>query len=171
MARFRRLIEHRWVFEVAYVVLLLTAVGLILSIVGRRSGWPISQAYYNELILVQLYAAHFRHLDFFPIWSSSDGLGLGTPVLLFYQKAFFYVSGMLFILFGGALKTVLVVSIGLFLVVGAYGMRLFGFPGGGEGALTFSGSAVGKTWRVHGTRPGQDARACRGDARRAHPRC
>jgi len=123
MARLRAFFERRWAFELAYFIVLVVAVSLILSIVGRRSGWPVGDAYYNELILVQQYAAHFRHLDFFPVWSSSDGLGLGTPVLLFYQKTFFYVSGLLFILFGGALKATLVASIGLFLIVGAYGMR------------------------------------------------
>ncbi len=111
-------------YEVAYGALVVAAVALILSIVGRRSGWPIGQAFNNELILVQLYAAHFRHLDFFPVWSSTDGLGLGTPVLLFYQKAFFYVSGVFFILFGGSLKPALVVTIGVYLAAGAYGMRL-----------------------------------------------
>lgn len=115
--------HRRWVFEVAYGVMVLAAVSLILSIVGRRSGWPIGQAFNNELILVQLYAAHFRHLDLFPVWSSSDALGLGTPVLLFYQKAFFYVSGLLLILFGGAMKPALVVTVGLYLAVGVYGMR------------------------------------------------
>jgi len=108
---------------VGYALCVLAAAAVILSVVGRRSGWPIGQAFNNELILVQLYAAHFRHLDLFPVWSSTDGLGLGTPVLLFYQKAFFYVSGPLLILFGGSLKPALVVSIGIFLVVGAYGMR------------------------------------------------
>ena len=96
---------------------------LILSLVGRRSGWPIGGALFNELTLVPLYAAHFRHLDFFPVWSSTDGLGLGTPVLLYYQKTFFYVSGFLFILFGGDLKPTLILSIAIFLAVGAYGMR------------------------------------------------
>jgi hypothetical protein len=119
----KSLVGRRWVFEIGYLVLVLAAATLIVSIVGRRSGWPIGQAFNNELILVQLYAAHFRHLDFFPVWSSSDGLGLGTPVLLFYQKAFFYVSGFILILFGGALKATLVVTIAIFLIVGAYGMR------------------------------------------------
>ena len=99
------------------------AAALILSLVGRRSGWPLGGQFFNELILVPLYAAHFRHLDFFPVWSSTDGLGLGTPVLLFYQKAFFYVSGVIYILLGGELKPTLVLSVGIFLAIGAYGMR------------------------------------------------
>jgi hypothetical protein len=117
------ILSRRWVYEFAYAAIVLGAAALILSLVGRGSGWPVGEAFNNELILVPIYAAHFRHLDFFPVWSSTDGLGLGTPVLLFYHKAFFYVAGFIFILFGGALKQTLIVSIALFLVVGAYGMR------------------------------------------------
>src|ERR1700735_2858189 len=117
------ILSRKWIYELAYATIVLGAAALILSLVGRASGWPIGTAFYNELILVPMYAAHFRHLDFFPVWSSSDGLGLGTPVLLFYQKAFFYVSGGLFILFGGALKPPLIISIAIFLAIGAYGMR------------------------------------------------
>ncbi len=119
----RSVLGRRWVYELAYAMLVLAAAALILSLVGRASGWPLGGEYFNELILVPLYAAHFRHLDFFPVWSSTDGLGLGTPVLLYYQKAFFYVSGAIFILLGGALKPTLVVTVGVFLAVGAYGMR------------------------------------------------
>ena len=116
-------LRKRWVYEAVYAVLVLAAAALILSLVGRRSGWPLGGQFFNELILVPLYAAHFRHLDFFPVWSSTDGLGLGTPVLLFYQKAFFYVSGVIYILLGGELKPTLVLSVGIFLAIGAYGMR------------------------------------------------
>ena len=119
----RVLLGKRWVYEAAYAVLVVAAAALILSLVGRRSGWPLGGQFFNELILVPLYAAHFRHLDFFPVWSTTDGLGLGTPVLLFYQKAFFYVSGVIFILLGGELKPTLILSIGIFLAIGAYGMR------------------------------------------------
>ena len=115
--------RRRWVYEASYASIVLGAAALILSLVGRRAGWPIGAESFNELIIVQLYAAHFRHLDFFPVWSSTDGIGLGTPVLLFYQKTFFYVSGALFVLLGGALKPTLILSIGFFLAVGAYGMR------------------------------------------------
>ena len=117
------ILGRKWVYEGAYAIIVLGAAALILSLVGRGSGWPIGAAFNNELILVPIYAAHFRHLDFFPVWSSSDGLGLGTPVLLFYHKAFFYVAGFVFILCGGALKQTLIITIAVFLVVGAYGMR------------------------------------------------
>ena len=121
-SQLRSLLARRGVYEIAYAAIVLGAVALILSLVGQHSGWPIGSAYFNELILVSLYAAHFRHFDFFPVWSSTDALGLGSPVLLYYQKAFFYVSGAILILFGGALKPTLVVTTGLFLAVGAYGI-------------------------------------------------
>lgn len=121
--RSRRIVDKRWAFEIGYAAMVLGASALILSLVGRKSGWPLGGQYFTELHLVPIYAAHFRHLDFFPVWSSSDGLGLGSPVLLFYQKAFFYVSGALFIILGGALKPTLVITIAFFLILGAYGMR------------------------------------------------
>ena len=117
-------LQRNWAFEIGFALLTLCAATLILSIVGRRAGWPLGQEFGNFLLLTQIYAAHFRHHDFFPVWSSSDAYGLGTPVLLYYQKAFFYVSGFLLILFGGDLKSALVLSTAIFLVVGAYGMRL-----------------------------------------------
>jgi hypothetical protein len=73
--------------------------------------------------LVQIYAAHFRHGDFFPVWSSSDAFGMGSPTPLFYHKAFFIVGGALFVVLGGALKTTLLLTLAIFMVVGAYGMR------------------------------------------------
>jgi hypothetical protein len=100
------------------------AVVLILSYVYRRAGFPLTQAYGNDFLLTQIYAAHFRHGDLFPVWSTSDAYGLGSPVLLFYQKAFFYVSGALYVILGGALKTSLVLAMAIFLIVGSYGMRM-----------------------------------------------
>lgn len=119
----RTLLSRGWAYELGYAVLVVGAAALILSVVGRSAGWPIGSSFNVQFILVQLYAAHFRHLDFFPVWSTTDGLGLGTPILLFYHKAFFYVSGLLLILLGGNLKATLIITIGIFLAVGAYGMR------------------------------------------------
>ena len=103
--------------------LLLPLPRLALSPVLRRSGWPLNQGSTGPLLLVQLYASHFRHLDFFPVWSSSDAFGMGSPVLLYYHRTFFYVAGLLMAFGGLSLKASVVTTIGLFLVVGAYGMR------------------------------------------------
>jgi hypothetical protein len=111
------------VYELGYASLVLGAVALILSLIDREAGWPIGSVFSEKFILVSLYAAHFRHFDFFPIWSSTDGLGLGMPVLLFYQKAFCYVPGAILILLGGALKPTLIATIAIFMFLGAHGMR------------------------------------------------
>jgi hypothetical protein len=115
---------HRidWTYELVFLVVVLGAAALALSLAGRRPGWSIGQTPPDPL-LVQIYAAHFRHGDFYPVWSSSDAYGMGTPVLLFYQRAFFTVGGLVFIVLGGALKPTLVVTVGIFMVIGAYGMR------------------------------------------------
>jgi len=118
------LIKRRWVYEVVYAGLVVAAAAVVLSPVLRRSGWPLAEASTAPLILVQMYAAHFRHLDFLPVWSSSDGIGMGSPVLLYYHRAFFGIAGFIYILVGSDLKFAVVATIGVFLAVGAYGMRL-----------------------------------------------
>ena len=43
-------LRKRWVYEAVYAVLVLAAAALILSLVGRRSGWPLGGQFFNELI-------------------------------------------------------------------------------------------------------------------------
>jgi hypothetical protein len=107
-----------------YALLVAAAAVLVLSPVLGRSGWPLTEGSTAPLLLVQIYASHFRHLDFFPVWSSSDALGMGSPVLLYYHRTFFYVAGLLLAWGDLGLKAAVVTTIGLFLFVGAYGMRL-----------------------------------------------
>jgi hypothetical protein len=116
------LLERRWVYELGYAVLLAGAVTLVLSPVLRRSGWLLDQGTTGPLLLVQMYAAHIRHLDLLPVWSSSDGVGMGSPILLYYHHAFFYLAGTISLL-GLGLKASVVTTIAIFLVIGAYGMR------------------------------------------------
>ena len=111
-----------WALELAYLLAVLAASALALSLVGRRPGWPVGQTPPDPTI-VQLYAAHFRHGDFYPVWSSSDAFGLGTPLLLFYQRTFFTVGGFVFIVLGGHLKATMIATLAIFMVIGAYGMR------------------------------------------------
>ncbi len=115
--------RQNWRFELVFLLSTLGAVVLISSYVYRQAGIPIGQAYGNDFLLTQIYAAHFRHWDLFPIWSTSDAYGLGSPVLLYYQKAFFYVSGLVYLALG-SLKTSLVLALAIFLIIGSYGMRL-----------------------------------------------
>src|SRR5664280_617305 len=115
--------RRRRTTELVYALLVAAAAVLVLSPVLRRSGWPLNQGSTGPLLLVQMYASHFRHLDFFPVWSSSDAFGMGSPVLLYYHRTFFYVAGLLLTWGGLSLKATVVTTIGLFLFVGAYGMR------------------------------------------------
>lgn len=115
--------HERWIFETAFAVATALAVALVLSIVGRHAGWPSSHEATDPTIETQIYAAHFRQFDLFPVWSSSDAFGLGTPAPLFYQKAFFYLSGAIYLLLGGHIKWTLILSSAAFMVVGVYGMR------------------------------------------------
>jgi hypothetical protein len=113
----------KWGYELGFLAAVLGAAALALSLAGRRPGWSVGQTP-PDPFLVQVYAAHFRHGDLFPVWSSSDAYGMGTPVPLFYQRAFFMVGGVVFILLGGSLKATMVVTLAIFMVIGAYGMRM-----------------------------------------------
>jgi hypothetical protein len=118
-----RLTRLDWAYEVPYLLAVIGASALALTLAARRPGWPIGQTFGQDPLLVQIYAAHFRHGDLFPVWSSSDAFGMGSPAPLFYHKAFFILGGAIFILLGGALKTTLLLTLAIFMVVGAYGMR------------------------------------------------
>ena len=113
----------RLTYEVGYAAIVVLAVVLVLLPVLMRSGWPLNQGTTGPLLLVQIYTAHFRHLDFFPVWSSSDGIGMGTPILLYYHRLFFYVAGLIYLAAGHGLKQSVELTLAIFLVVGAYGMR------------------------------------------------
>ena len=114
---------NRWVYEALYLVLVAGGAVIVLVPVLTRAGWPLNEGSTAPLLLVQMYAGHFRHLDFFPVWSSSDGIGMGSPVLLFYHRTFYYTAGMIYLLSGGDLKFAVVATIMAFLFIGAYGMR------------------------------------------------
>jgi hypothetical protein len=111
-----------WLYEICFLVALLGTATFALSLAGRRSGWPIGQTP-PDAALVQIYAAHFRHGDIYPVWSSSDAFGMGTPVVLYYQRLFFMVGGVVFLILGGSLKATLVVTLAVFMIIGGYGVR------------------------------------------------
>lgn len=119
----RRVDARRAAAEVGFLAAVVATAALCLTLAARRAGWPTGQTYGNDVVLVEIYAAHFRHGDLFPVWSSSDAYGMGSPVLLYYQKAFFMVGGVVYLVLGGALKATLLVTLALFMVVGAYGLR------------------------------------------------
>jgi hypothetical protein len=111
-----------WKYEGLFLVAVLISATLCLTLAGRRPGWPTGQLLADPTI-VQMYAAHFRHGDFLPVWSSSDAFGMGSPVLLYYHRVFFTMAGVIFIVLDGALKPTLMATVAVFMVIGAYGMR------------------------------------------------
>ena len=71
----------------------LVLVLLALSPVIGHGGWVSNDENLRPQALIAVYAEHFRHGDFFPMWASQDAYGYGTPILFYYHKDFFYVGG------------------------------------------------------------------------------
>ena len=88
----------------------------------HHAGWPAAHEGLAFKFRTEVYAAHMRHGDLFPLWSSGDAFGMGTPLPLFYHKAFYLVSGPLLLLFGNV-KAAVVGAIAVFMTIGAYGVR------------------------------------------------
>lgn len=117
--RFIRAIEvSTWVF----LGILLGAICLCLSPVLFHSGWPLNHEYEQFYFRTYVWAEHFRMGDFFPVWSSSDANDFGTPMPLYYQKLFYTLSAILFIV-TSHIKLSIVLTIGILMVLGAMGMR------------------------------------------------
>lgn len=99
-----------------FVIIIIT-----LLVILRETGWPFNHEmgsfYYRTLI----YSDHLKQLDIFPIWSSSDGFGMGTPLPMFYHRIFYMVSSSLFLVFD-SLKISISITIGVFLYMGVIGM-------------------------------------------------
>ena len=115
--------NRKYAFEAVFLAVSIVFCILCLSIVLRVHGWPYDDDNIWIKLRTEIYGTQFRHGNLFPVWSSSDAYGMGSPVLLFYQKLFYYVSGALFVLLHGAIKKALVISVGIFMLVGLYGMR------------------------------------------------
>jgi hypothetical protein len=113
---------RRWRFEVAFLVAVVAIEAASLSMAFQHGGWPAAHEGLAFKFRTEVYAAHMRHGDLFPLWSSGDAFGLGTPLPLFYHKAFYLVSGPLLLLFGNV-KAAVVGAIAVFMTIGAYGIR------------------------------------------------
>lgn len=103
------------------LVLFSCAAALSLWPVLTRAGWPVNHEALWWKFRTLVYASHFAQGDPFPIWSSEDHFGLGTPLPFFYHKLFYFVSG-LSMLAMGSVKASIVSSLLLFVVLGAWGL-------------------------------------------------
>jgi hypothetical protein len=84
-------------------------------------GWPTNHEGLAWKFRTEVQAGHFAQGDYLPIWSSEDFYGRGTPLPLYYHKAFYYVSGAL--LCGvGSVKTAVLLTIAFWSAVGCSGV-------------------------------------------------
>lgn len=83
-------------------------------------GWPVNHEGNSFYLRTLLYAEHMKSGDWFPIWSSIDNDGFGSPQPLLYHKLFYLVSGTLYS-FIGQMKPSILVSLWFWLMVGAGG--------------------------------------------------
>ncbi|MDB5170463.1 MAG: hypothetical protein JWO35_157 [Candidatus Saccharibacteria bacterium] len=108
--------------EIGFFLLTLLVVCVSLSPVLRQAGWPQNHEGFAFIDRIAVYADHMRQGDLFPVWSSADGIGMGTPLPLFYHKLFYMVTGPVYML-SNSIKFTLIFGIGLFMTFGAYGLR------------------------------------------------
>ena len=101
---------------------ILAIIIISLSVIFLHDGWPYNHEVLRFMIRTKIYAEHFRHWDLFPIWSSGDSFGMGSPLPLYYQKLFYYFAAPVYIITAN-IKFSILFTIGLFMMVGAYGMR------------------------------------------------
>ncbi len=119
--RMQYLLRRR--FNAIFALVTAVTICFCLFWVIAYSGWPENTD--DGLVVtykIQAYADHIRYGDLIPVWSSGDAFGYGTPMLLFYHRAFYYVTSIIFILFG-SMKLALFVGLASFMAVGVYGMR------------------------------------------------
>lgn len=116
----------RWIsrhrHELLFFGVTLFVVALSLSPVYRDAGWPRNHEALSFKYRTEIYAEHIRQGDMLPVWASSDAFGMGTPLPLFYHKAFYLVSAPLLLL-TGKVKAAILLAIAAFMIVGAVGMR------------------------------------------------
>lgn len=87
----------------------------------RDGGWPFTHegpAFFHRTLI---YAQHLAAGDLFPIWSSEDVFGFGSPMPLLYHKQFYLLAAPI-ALATGSLKLADALALWLMLVCGAAGM-------------------------------------------------
>lgn len=86
-----------------------------------RNGWAFNHEWLSWRSRLICYALHFKQGDFFPIWSSGDSFGMGSPLPLYYHKLFYYVSAIFYLLFDNV-KISIILSLVIFNFIGVYGV-------------------------------------------------
>ncbi len=107
--------------NILFIILSLICVMIAISPVYNHSGWPMNHEEWSFFDRIRIYSLHFRYLDFIPLWSTNDGMGMGTPLPLFYHKLFYYVAGI-FYLIAGSMKVTVLITIAIFMLLGCLGL-------------------------------------------------
>ncbi|QDU61584.1 hypothetical protein Pan216_24450 [Planctomycetes bacterium Pan216] len=94
---FRSIDTHRPLRWLLVLLLLATAVVAGTSVVFSEEGWPGNHEGLAWKFRTLVYAAHLQQGDLLPIWASEDMYGHGSPLPLFYHKAFYFTSAPLYL--------------------------------------------------------------------------
>ena len=103
--------------------------------------WPETHELRTFFLRTYIYTRHFSQWDFFPVWSVLDNHELGSPQPILYHKIF-YLFAAFFYLLTASLKVSIVLTLLLFMVVGAFGVfKLCKFVGCSS-FIAFCGGAM-----------------------------
>lgn len=86
-----------------------------------NQGWPYNHEWLGWRSRLMCYVFHFKQYDFFPIWSSADAFGLGSPLPLYYHKLFYYLSAIFYFVFNDV-KASIITALFIFNFIGVYGL-------------------------------------------------
>ena len=103
-----------------------TACSAVIWPVFSRTGWPLNHEGNSFFTRTGIYSQHISSWDFLPMWSSKDNFGFGSPQPMLYHKLFYLVSGSVQSVFQQLnIETVVLITVWLFLMIGAFGMYAF----------------------------------------------
>jgi hypothetical protein len=110
-----------WLRMACVLVVLSAVAAWSLLPVFDRPGWPHNHEGLTFQFRTLVYAHHLAQGDVFPVWSTDDAFGLGSPFPFYYHKLFNALSGALW-LATGSVKGSIVASLWIFLLAGAVGL-------------------------------------------------
>lgn len=123
------------------VASLLILAGLALSNVLAAEGWPKNHENNSFFLRSIIYAEHMQQGDFFPIWSSVDNYGAGSPQPAMYHKLFYLFTGLI-ILISGSTKFSIVMTLWISLFMGAFGVYILSRELGCSRLLAWAGATM-----------------------------
>jgi hypothetical protein len=106
----------------AFLAVAVVTVLVCLRPVLHSAGWPVNHDGAKMFFRTEVFAAHFSQGDLLPVWSGSDAFDFGTPMPTYYQRLYFSLAGLLYLLVGD-LKGATLLALGLLMLLGALGMR------------------------------------------------